>query len=56
MEETGRSYWEEFLRPETAEKSAAETLIRQIVKRDGRIEKYDRWKIASAIGKAIRGQ
>lgn len=54
MEETGRSYWEEFLRPETAEKSAAETLIRQIVKRDGRIEKYDRWKIASAIGKAIR--
>lgn len=28
-------------------------VIRQIVKRDGRIEKYDRWKIASAIGRAL---
>ncbi|HAK45155.1 MAG TPA: ribonucleoside triphosphate reductase [Spirochaeta sp.] len=27
--------------------------MRQIVKRDGNTEKYDRWKIASAIGRAI---
>ncbi|MDX9802164.1 MAG: ribonucleoside triphosphate reductase [Spirochaetia bacterium] len=28
-------------------------MIRQIAKRDGKIEKYDRWRIASAIGRAI---
>ncbi|MBN1647151.1 MAG: ribonucleoside triphosphate reductase [Spirochaetales bacterium] len=28
-------------------------MIKQVVKRDGTIEKYDRWKIASAIGRAI---
>ncbi|MBI9105816.1 MAG: ribonucleoside triphosphate reductase [Spirochaetales bacterium] len=28
-------------------------MIRQIVRRDGAIEKYDRWKIASAIGRAV---
>ena len=54
MEQSGRSYWEEFLGIESSEKPAAETVVRQVVKRNGRLEKYDRWKIAGAIGKAVR--
>lgn len=42
--------WKEFLGVE--HKPAAENVIRQIVTRKGSIEKYDRWKIASAIGRA----
>ena len=48
------SYWEEFLDPDIREKRAAGTVIKRVVKRDGSIEKYDRWKIAGAIGKAVR--
>jgi ribonucleoside-triphosphate reductase (formate) len=48
------SYWEEFLDPDRKEKQAAGTVIKRVVKRDGGIEKYDRWKIAGAIGKAVR--
>ncbi len=47
------SYWEEFLRTDD-EKQAADGLIKQVVKRNGNLERYDRWKIASAIGKAVR--
>lgn len=43
--------WKEFLGVE--HKPATANVIRQIVKRDGTIEKYDRWKIASAIGRAV---
>jgi len=43
--------WKEFLGVER--RPAAQTAVRQIVKRDGNTEKYDRWKIASAIGRAI---
>lgn len=42
--------WKEIL--DIKEESSA-TVIRQIAKRDGKIEKYDRWRIASAIGRAI---
>lgn len=42
--------WKEFLGVE--HKPATENVIRQIVRRNGSIEKYDRWKIASAIGRA----
>ena len=44
------SNWKEFLgvREPLGESSG----VKRIVKRDGRIEKYDRWKIASAIGRA----
>jgi ribonucleoside-triphosphate reductase len=47
------SYWEEFLKTDD-EKQAADGLIKQVVKRNGTLERYDRWKIASAIGKAVR--
>ena len=47
------SYWEEFLGTDE-EKQAADGLIKQVVKRNGTLERYDRWKIASAIGKAVR--
>ncbi|MFW5769294.1 MAG: ribonucleoside triphosphate reductase [Spirochaetota bacterium] len=47
------SYWEEFLKNDD-EKQAADGLIKQVVKRNGILERYDRWKIASAIGKAVR--
>ncbi len=44
------SNWKEFLGVrEPLEESSG---VKRIVKRDGRIEKYDRWKIASAIGRA----
>ena len=43
--------WKDFLGVE--QKTAAENVVRQVVKRDGGIEKYDRWKIASAIGRAV---
>jgi len=44
------SNWKDFLgvREPLGESSG----VKRIVKRDGRIEKYDRWKIASAIGRA----
>lgn len=54
MEQTGRSYWEEFLGTGQTGKPAAETVVRQVMKRNGKLEKYDRWKIAAAVGKAIR--
>ncbi len=54
MEHTGRSYWEEFLGIESSEKPAAGAVIRQVIKRNGKLEKYDRWKIAGAVGKAVR--
>lgn len=54
MEHTGRSYWEEFLGIESSEKPAAGTVVRQVIKRNGKLEKYDRWKIAGAVGKAVR--
>lgn len=43
--------WREFLGVE--HKSASKSVVRHIMKRDGSTEKYDRWKIASAIGRAI---
>jgi ribonucleoside-triphosphate reductase len=43
--------WKEFLG--VKHKPAGQSVIRQVVKRDGTTEKYDRWKIASAIGRAI---
>ncbi len=43
--------WKDFLGVE--HKPAVEAVIRRIVKRDGKIEQYDRWKIASAIGRAV---
>ena len=43
--------WKEFLGVE--QKAVVKTAVRQIIKRDGTTEKYDRWKIASAIGRAI---
>ena len=43
--------WKEFLGVE--HKPAAKAVVRHIMKRDGTTEKYDRWKIASAIGRAI---
>jgi ribonucleoside-triphosphate reductase (formate) len=54
LEHTGRSYWEEFLGIESSEKPAAGAVIRQVIKRNGKLEKYDRWKIAGAVGKAVR--
>jgi ribonucleoside-triphosphate reductase (formate) len=51
--EKASNYWEEFLgRGNKEEKD--EPVIRQIVKRNGTLERYDRWKIAGAIGKAVR--
>ena len=45
--------WKEFLQLEPEETPAAPFVVKRIVKRDGSIEKYDRWKIASAIGRAV---
>ena len=45
--------WKEFLQLESEETPAAPFVVKRIVKRDGSIEKYDRWKIASAIGRAV---
>ena len=46
--------WKEFLHLESEEDSTASTfVVKRIVKRDGSIEKYDRWKIASAISRAV---
>jgi ribonucleoside-triphosphate reductase len=44
--------WKEFLNLDEG-KTENSAMIRQIAKRDGKIEKYDRWRIASAIGRAI---
>lgn len=46
------NYWEELLGQRDAASGAA--VIRQVVKRDGRLEKYDRFKIASAINRALQ--
>lgn len=43
--------WKDFLGVEHEQDSVC--AVKQIVKRDGSIEKYDRWKIASAISRAI---
>ena len=45
--------WKEFLQLESEETPASPFVVKRIVKRDGSIEKYDRWKIASAIGRAV---
>ena len=42
--------WKAFL---DLEDQSSKSVIQQIVKRDGKIEQYDRWKIASAISRAI---
>ena len=42
--------WKAFL---DLEEQGSSSVIQQIVKRDGKIEQYDRWKIASAISRAI---
>lgn len=42
--------WREFLGNAPSERAFA---VRQIVKRDGRLEKYDRYKIAGAISRAL---
>jgi ribonucleoside-triphosphate reductase (formate) len=44
--------WKDFLKEHhTAEGGGP---VRQVVKRDGKIEQYDRWRIASAISRAIQ--
>ena len=45
--------WKEFLELESAEVPETPFVVKRIVKRDGSIEKYDRYKIASAIGRAV---
>ena len=47
------NYWEELLGDKT-EKPVADSVVEHVIKRDGRLEKYDRWKIASAIGRAVQ--
>lgn len=47
-----QNYWEEFLGRVNIR--AAEGVIGKVVKRDGRIEQYDRGKIYNAVAKAIR--
>ncbi len=42
--------WKAFL---DLEDQAGKSVIQHVVKRDGKIEQYDRWKIASAISRAI---
>ena len=29
------------------------SVVRQVIKRDGGLEKYNRWKIAAAVSKAV---
>ena len=43
--------WKDFL--ELTNNSSNGSVVKQIVKRNGKLEKYDRWKIASAIGRAV---
>ena len=43
--------WKDFLKEHHTHSDA--NPVRQIVKRDGEIEQYDRWRIASAISRAI---
>ena len=52
MAEKKSNDWKEFLNLE--EKSPQNQPVSNIAKRNGRIEKYDRWKIASAIDRAIK--
>ena len=42
--------WKAFLE---LEEQGSNGVIQQIVKRDGKVEQYDRWRIASAISRAI---
>ncbi len=44
--------WKEYLNLEDEGKGNP-PFLKQIAKRNGKIEKYDRWRIASAIGRAI---
>ncbi|TFG61705.1 MAG: ribonucleoside triphosphate reductase [Spirochaetales bacterium] len=45
------NYWEELLGGR--ETASENKVVRQVIKRDGRLEKYDRFKIASAISRAV---
>ncbi len=47
-----QSNWKEFLGVD--QEGDITPVVRQIVRRNGQIMKYDRWKIASAIGRAFR--
>ena len=47
------NYWEEFLSEDT-KKQVADAIVGHVVKRNDKLERYDRWKIASAIGRAIQ--
>jgi ribonucleoside-triphosphate reductase (formate) len=47
-----QNYWEEFLG--RVNEKTADGVIGKVVKRDGRIEQYDRGKIYNAIAKAVR--
>ncbi len=51
MSSTSSNDWKDFLGIDNGEVSV--NVIKQVVKRDGLIEKYDRWKIASAINRAV---
>jgi len=44
--------WKDFLKEHHTDSDG--NPVRQIVKRDGAIEQYDRWRIASAISRAIQ--
>ncbi|MCQ2603643.1 MAG: ribonucleoside triphosphate reductase [Spirochaetia bacterium] len=45
--------WKEFLHLESDDVPETPFIVKRIVKRDGSIEKYDRWKIASAVSRAV---
>ncbi|MBN2051331.1 MAG: ribonucleoside triphosphate reductase [Spirochaetales bacterium] len=42
--------WDELLKKQPQR----ESVVKHVIKRDGTMEDYDRWKIASAIGRAIK--
>ncbi|MBN2532272.1 MAG: ribonucleoside triphosphate reductase [Spirochaetales bacterium] len=46
------SDWRSFLKPQTPD-NGRKRIVKNVIKRDGRIEKYNRKKIADAIEKAI---
>ena len=50
MSSNASNDWKAFL---DLDEQKSKSVIQQIVKRDGQIEQYDRWKIASAISRAI---
>ncbi len=51
MQNNRNNYWEEFL--DTMENFSTDSVIKQVVKRDGRLERYERTKIKNAIAKAV---